>query len=243
MYYYIYDSFLAEKKYQKILAQIETRLTDLGISGKINRLSFSKDLNETVRSEIKKGVNTVVVLGNDNTVNKAINIIADTPAVLGIIPLGKDQKISRLLGVPEGLAACETLSSRIIKKINLGKINGHYFVNDLDMEGRNISLECDNNFIINLEKNNLIQIINKNPYSKDSRLEIVITDSAKSWLFFQAKKDISRLAGKTLSINGKKPMPILLNDEKRIIKTPATVTINPQKIKVIVGKNRQEKNN
>ena len=38
MHVYIYDSFLNHKKFEKIIARIETRVTDLGLNGKINRL-------------------------------------------------------------------------------------------------------------------------------------------------------------------------------------------------------------
>ena len=46
MYYYLYDSRLNDKKYNNVIAKIETRLTDLGINGKINRLSFLKNINQ-----------------------------------------------------------------------------------------------------------------------------------------------------------------------------------------------------
>jgi len=100
MYYYIYDSFLSDKKYRKLLAQIETRLTDLGINGKINRLSFLKNIRDLITDEIKNGQNTIVVLGNDSTINKVINIIADLDVFLGIIPIGKEKKFQNFWACP-----------------------------------------------------------------------------------------------------------------------------------------------
>jgi len=241
MYYYIYDSFLSDKKYKKLLAQIETRLTDLGINGKINRLSFLKNINNIITDEIKEGNNTIVALGNDSTINKVINIIADLDVFLGIIPVGKEQKISKILGIPEGLAACETLSARIIKKINLGKVNNSYFVSSLDMVGRDIILECDNNFVINLEQTNHIEIINKNPFQSNSQLEITISNQNKKFFIWPSRFDISKLNGESLLINSKKSIPILLNDENKIIKTPAKLSIQKKKLSVIVGRSRQEK--
>lgn len=241
MYYYIYDSFLSDKKYRKLLAQIETRLTDLGINGKINRLSFLKNINDIITDEIKCGNNTIVALGNDATINKVINIIANLDVFLGVIPIGKEQKISKILGIPEGLAACETLSARIIKKINLGKVNNSYFVSSLDAAGRDIILECDNNFVINLEQTNHIKIANKNLFQPESRLEITISNQNKKFFFLPNRSDISQLKGESLLINSKKSIPILLNDENKIIKTPAHLSIQRQKLSVIVGRSRQEK--
>ncbi len=34
MHVYVYDSFLNQKKYDRILARLETRITDLGLNGK-----------------------------------------------------------------------------------------------------------------------------------------------------------------------------------------------------------------
>ena len=56
MYLYLYDSFLNNPKFGNKLAKIETRLTDLGIGGKISRLSPLKNLEELVSDEIKNGV-------------------------------------------------------------------------------------------------------------------------------------------------------------------------------------------
>jgi len=144
------------------------------------------------------------------------------------------------LGVPEGLAACETLSARIIKKINLGKINQSYFVTSLAIAGRDIILECDNNFVINLEQYNHIEITNKYLFQPTGQLEITINNQAKKFFFLSAGSDISRFKGQSLLINSKKSIPILVNDEKRIIKTPAQISLKKQALAVIVGRSRQE---
>ncbi|KKR89303.1 MAG: hypothetical protein UU36_C0035G0001, partial [Candidatus Uhrbacteria bacterium GW2011_GWE2_41_1153] len=35
MYYYVYDEFIQDPRFERDLALIETRVTDLGIAGKI----------------------------------------------------------------------------------------------------------------------------------------------------------------------------------------------------------------
>jgi len=42
MHVYVYDSFLNQKKYDRILARLETRITDLGLNGKISILLIMK---------------------------------------------------------------------------------------------------------------------------------------------------------------------------------------------------------
>jgi len=244
MYYYLYDSELSDKKYNTVIAKIETRLTDLGINGKINRLSFLKNINQILSEEIKRGVKTVIIVGDDKTIGQVINLVADFNITIGLIPVGQNNNIARLLGVPLGEDACNIISSRIIKKIDLGKINNHYFLTDLIISGKNITLECDNNYLINLETgNNIINISNLN-YSYgsptdpiDGQLDVFI-ENIQRRILRKSKSTLSHFKNTTLKITGDKTVPILISDEKKIVKTPAEVTVAAKKLKIIVGKNR-----
>ena len=123
MYFYIYDQFVQEKKYQSLLAKIENRLTDLEIQGKIGRLTLLNNSEDLIKKAVADGANTIVAVGDDYTVGKIIDVIAYFPNVcLGIIPIGSHLKIARTLGISNGIEACNILASRIIKKIDLGKI-------------------------------------------------------------------------------------------------------------------------
>lgn len=244
MYYYLYDSFLSQKKYYQILAKIETRLTDLGINGKINHLSFLKNIQQVLSEEVKRGIKNIIAVGNDKTFSQVINLAADLNVTIGFIPIGENNTIAKLLGIPEGEKACDVLSSRIVEKIDLGKINNYYFLTSVEMIGQNISLELDDSCLINLEgQNSVVNISNLNHvYQTDCRpnddyLNVFIETREKK-LFKSDKKTLSQLAGKKIKITSKKTLPILLSDEKRIIKTPALAIILPKKIKVIMGKNR-----
>ncbi|MFA5029812.1 MAG: diacylglycerol kinase family protein [Patescibacteria group bacterium] len=245
MYYYLYDSRLAEKKYGSTVAKIETRLTDLGINGKINHLSFLKNIQQVVGEELKRGVKTIVIVGDDKTFGQVINLIADFNVVVGFIPVEGKNDIARLLGIPEGEKACDVLSSRIIKKMDLGEINGYYFFTSLEVINHQVALECDNSYFINSEKKELaIKIANLDCYQEaptqpdDNKLDIFLT-GPKSTFFWKKNTDPpTHLKAKNIRITSFKSTPILLNDDGRIIKTPATITISHKKIKVIVGKNR-----
>ncbi|MDO8669017.1 MAG: diacylglycerol kinase family protein [Candidatus Buchananbacteria bacterium] len=244
MYYYLYDSKLNDKKYTNIIARIETRLTDLGINGKINRLSFLKNINQVLAEEIKRGVKTIIIVGDDKTIGQVINLIADFNITIGIIPIGPNNNIARLLGLPSEESACDIISSRIIKKMDLGKINNYYFLTSLEIGGKNITLECDKNYIINLqENNNIINISNLNSCydtisdPTDGKLDIFI-ENVQNRLFRKNRSTLSHLKNKTIRVTSDKTIPIFLSDERKIIKTPADVDIIPKKIKMIVGKRR-----
>ena len=240
MYYYIYDSFLNYKKYNSLLAKIENRLTDLGINGKINHLSFLKNIQQILAEEIRRGVKTVVVVGSDKTLGQTINLIMDLNVVIGYIPI-HSECIAGLLNIPQGEYACDVLSARIVKRIDLGKINNYYFISAIETGGQKLTIECDGNYIINLtDKNNIINISNLN-YQRgifaspnDEYLDLFIENIEKKILIRKAV--LSHLTFKKIRLSAEKPMPILLMDEKKILKTPVEIKVQPKKLRMIVGK-------
>jgi len=247
MYYYIYDSYLKSKKYQSILSQAETKLTDLGINGKINYLSFLKNIEQILQEEIKQGVNTIIVAGNDCTLNQIINFVADLNITLGFIPIGPNNRIAKLLGIDEGEAACDIISARIIKKIDLGQINNnYYFLTSLETSGNDLNLNCDDNYFVSLKDRNNIISINNLFYLPELPLPInrgylnLVIKNITQILWLKKKINYSYFKGWKISLtsNTNKSLSILLVDENRIIKTPLEIKIVPQKIKMIVGKNR-----
>jgi len=241
MYYYIYDSFLNNRRYNNILARIENRLTDLGINGKISRLSMLKNVGQVLKEEVEKGVKTIVIVGDDKTVGQMINVVAGLNTIIGFIPIGNSQ-IANLLNIPEGESACDVLSARIIRKIDLGKINDHYFITSVEMAGQGITIKCDDNYFINLpHKNNIVNISNLNycfnteTIVDDNLLDLFI-QSTKRKLLINKKTSLTHLKGKSINIECIKTIPILLNDEKRIVKTPAKINIAAKKLKIVAGK-------
>ena len=106
MYYYVYDEFVQDPKFERDLALIETRLTDLGIAGKIARLALFRDPKELIRDEIRKGAKTIVAVGNDITLRRVIDAVGDSGVVIGVVPVGKDGNIlSSILGIAVGVDA------------------------------------------------------------------------------------------------------------------------------------------
>ena len=127
MYYYIYDTFLADKKYEKTIDRVKTRLLDLEIQGKHERLTLLKSIDELISDEIKRGNTTIIVVGNDKTFLKVVDIIAKNNATLGLIPIGPDNKIAEYLGLGLEDSACEVIAARTVVKFDLGKIENQYF--------------------------------------------------------------------------------------------------------------------
>jgi len=252
MYLYLYDSWLNQKRYHQTLARIETRLTDLGIGGKIARLSPLRNLQELITDEIQNGIKTVVVVGNDCTVNEVVNIVAKEDIVVGIIPIGDNNHIAKHLGIPEAENACSVLAARIIEKIDLGKVNNGYFLSGIKIAGDNVTLECENQYRIRPSTQGAeITICNFRPAlagsfgqnnyfdPQDGSLEIFIRPLASGFINWWRKKTSSPsiIPFKKIAIDSKQTASVITEGQK-VLKTPIKIEIASKKLEIIVGKQR-----
>ncbi|MBI5369645.1 hypothetical protein HZA85_00405 [Candidatus Uhrbacteria bacterium] len=243
MYCYLYDEFIQEnKRYERVLLEIENRLTDLGIAGKISRLALFRDAQEMVRDEIDRGVKTVVVLGNDDTVRKLLDVISQNDVVLGLIPIGPKNELARLLGIPEGVAACDVLSARRIERIDVGTINGRKFITGVQVPNFKAELMCnDGKYRIvptsraNLSISNLAETVDP----RDGILEANIRAHVRTgWgPFAHSRETSSILPFRFLAIRSEKPIAAFADGEE-MQGTRFDIGIDPMTLQVIIGKQR-----
>jgi diacylglycerol kinase family enzyme len=257
MYYYIYDTFLADKKYEKTLDKIKASLLDLEIQGKHEKLTLLKSVDELIHDELKRGTKTIVVIGNDKTFLKVIDTVGKNNATLGLIPIGPENNIAKCLGIPEEEGACEVLAARKVVKFDLGKANEQYFFSNLRISKNldRISVHKDKYKVVPRASCSEFDVYNfyfpegkqsferkmKKYSAQDEKVELVIRVpiSKKGW--FGKKDQVNPIdtiiQGESFKIKSFEYLPVLL-DDYRVIKTPVSVDIAPQKLKVIVGKNR-----
>lgn len=252
MYFYIYDGFLQDKKYDRLLAGLETRLTDLGISGKIGRLTPFTTARGLIRDEMRRGMQTVVVVGNDETVAKVIEGIEDTKITLGILPVGPQQVISRALGIPEGVDACDVLSRRVTQKIDLGRVNGHFFLSHVRVPRGRVLIEGDGMYRITPLVADC-EIIVSNLFGseeeesaalagdpKDGFLDTLITTKTHGWMDrlrnrYEVVRSVIPL--RRISIQSDQPISVLA-DGRRLTDHNISIEIVPERLKVITGRER-----
>ena len=257
MYIYIYDNFVNQKKYESLLAKIETRITDLGLNGKITRLSIMSSLADTIKNELKKGAKTIVVIGDDNTLNKAISVLADFAAInnyykqipLGFIPINKkNNTIAEYLGIDYNESACDMLSSRRIKTMDLGKVNNNYFLTQASINAKNTIIEIDSTYSIEISKPGEISIINLptnqilnknfNISAQDNNLDLFIKTKTNKNIFLNKKNSSEQSVFSFKKLNILNKYSSLLLDNSTQVKCPATIKIANEKINLIVGKKR-----
>jgi diacylglycerol kinase family enzyme len=79
------------------------------------------------------GVDVVVVLGGDGTLNEAANGLAGSATALAALPGGSTNVFARTLGLPDNpveatAALLDALAQRSVHRIGLGSVNGRYFL-------------------------------------------------------------------------------------------------------------------
>jgi lipid kinase YegS len=78
----------------------------------------------------KDGVDVVVALGGDGTVNEVVNGLSGHDVALGIIPLGTANDFARQAGIPEDPDhAMDVILRRKAVRIDTAELNGHRFLN------------------------------------------------------------------------------------------------------------------
>jgi len=256
MHIYIYDNYINNKKFDGILAQIETRITDLGLNGKIIRLGIMKNIQEAVENELKRGAKTIVAVGNNITINNIINALVKVgmrgqlglEVPLGIIPVGEENNsIAFALGIKPGVAACDFLSARRIEKLDIAQINNDYFLSQAEITSQGTILKIDKDYSIEITEPGAIDVINLStfadlpenikPNPQDGQLELYIkTKKVKKYIKLKTGLNQSFFPIKKLTIFNPKASVII--DHSLEIKTPADINVLRKKLNIIIGKER-----
>ncbi|WP_053093921.1 diacylglycerol/lipid kinase family protein [Streptococcus sp. X13SY08] len=90
------------------------------------------DARDFARQAARDGLDTVIVMGGDGTVNEGISGLAeeDYRPNFGFFPLGTVNDLARTLKIPLNPAdAIEAFDVSKTKPLDIGKINDHYFMN------------------------------------------------------------------------------------------------------------------
>jgi diacylglycerol kinase family enzyme len=247
VYHYIYESFLTDPKFAKQLNAIENRLTDLGIYGSVHRLALFKTMKGTVQDAVRRGAKTVVVVGSDEAVAKAIDAVAEFPGVtFGIVPMGDKRAIADLLGIGDAASACDILSARLVEELDLGKVNGHYFLTSLRIPGSAMA-ECDGRYVVSPMGDGEICVSNFSidrslGDPRDGRLETTVQSAPRGLLktlFSKARNSMSVFKTEKVVVRARGGGQLAATaDGQPYQDAEFRVEVMPRHLKVIVGKGR-----
>lgn len=253
MYVYLYDNFLKERKFDATLKAMETRLTDFGIAGKIIRLQNFTNAEEIIREEIKRGATTVVIVGNDTTFGHVLSRAAACEVPFGFLPVGPNNSIAGVLGIPVGVEACDILSRRRKLKLDVGWFNNRYFVSFLHIPSSAITVEYDEKFKVSAKFGKIeLVVCNLQPYHwkdkkkndeivvhpQDGKLEAFLRPVIGKGIIRDIYDDPSIFPFEEMVVSSHKPFTVEA-DGKVSKETKITIKLAKSRIVMIVGKTRK----
>ncbi len=87
------------------------------------------DATKFAKRGVNLGYKLIIAAGGDGTVNEVMNGIINTPAVLGILPLGTVNILALETKIPLNITkALNLIFTGRIKKMDIGKVNDRYFL-------------------------------------------------------------------------------------------------------------------
>lgn len=110
-----------------------------GLCADVEPIVEPEKLPERMRMAELEGYDTVAAAGGDGTVRSVAQALIGSKLRLGVIPVGTANNIARSLKIPfENQAALETMALGRERRIDIGRVDGDYF-----MEGAGVGLFAD----------------------------------------------------------------------------------------------------
>lgn len=253
MYVYIYDNFLRSHKYSALVRAMEIALTDFGIAGKILRLNNYTDAKSVIEDEIRRGAKTVVIVGNDGTLGQVLSRAATVDCTFGFLPVGPENSIAKVLGIPVGVEACSVLSRRRKEKLDVGWMNNRYFISKLHIKPAKVEVTYDDKFRVTAGQMMEIIVCNLQPFfwkkdkkdkesevvhPQDGKLEAFLRPLTKARWFGYNYEDPSIFPFEEMEIKGEEPF-IVEADGKKSKEIKLKIRLAGSKIDMIVGRDRK----
>lgn len=254
MYFYFYDAMAQDKKYMGVVSTCESKLIDLGINGRNERLTLFKNARELIEDAITMGAKTVIGVGDDSTFATLVNVAAPYDVTIGFLPLMEDTRFGALLGMKAGEEGCITLSRRLTETVDLGKINDVVFLGaaEITTNIEHVRIQCDDVYSIqSLSNDNRIRILNlgdvlhddpehqHNVY--DGRLELVVTPATEGGLLRRNRDDTANesiFPCSTIRITCENTTASIRADGVTTVNTPCDVRAISKGATIIVGRER-----
>lgn len=253
MYVYLYDNFVRGKKYASVVRAMEISLTDYGIAGKILRLNNYSDVKPIIDDEIKRGAKTVVIVGNDATFGQVLSRAATAETTFGFLPVGPDNTIAGVLGIPAGPEACDVLSRRRIERLDVGWINNRYFISQLHVLPAHLEVVYDERFTATARDRMEVIVCNLQPFywkrnqedkevrvvhPQDGKLEAFLRPLTKKRWWGYTYEDPSVFPFEEMEIRGSEPFAVEA-DGKVTKEIKIKIKLAHSKVAMVVGRNRK----
>ena len=120
---------------RRLAPAVAGRMRELGTECQI---CYTRSAGETVArvgEALRRGAQTVAVLGGDGTVNDAVNGflgVANDAQALAVVPGGTGNDFAKMLGTGDDWrAACDRIVAGTRRMVDVGRCNGRWFANGI----------------------------------------------------------------------------------------------------------------
>lgn len=130
-YFIIFNPAADRGRAASLIPKIESVFNSRHINYQLTVTKAPLQAKELAEKAVAQKYKVVVAAGGDGTVNEVINGLANSQTALGIIPIGSGNDFSKMLVLRPGDLEynINILLSHKVKKIDLGLLNGRYFIN------------------------------------------------------------------------------------------------------------------
>ncbi len=244
MYYFIFD-YPTTKRLADLAKNIEDAVVDSGIAGEIIELNPTKNLDNLLADASQKGYQTLVIVGGAKLVNKTAAKLLRYDMVLGVIPLGEIPTLFEKIKCENWQEAVAALKRRRWEHTPLGHINNtNIFLTraKLDLEsitkikiavkGFELETEVESAIVTttaNKRGENLVTVTSFGPKEKKGFLKNIFGSKTAE------DNKYSKFSYPSITIDSEEPISIDV-DHLTIGRTPATFSVIPKALRLIVGK-------
>ncbi len=249
-YIFIYDEFLTDKRHERVLAAVEQRLATLDLSGRVGRLTLFRNPKDLVEGMARGQAGaTVVIVGNDQTLDRVMWFLPDLDVIVGYIPLANPSDMAKLLGIPLGVEACDVLGARHIETLDVGRLDDRYFLTEVRLPRTNAAIDIEGRYRVSAMYGGSLAVRNLGKASggeacvsdaKDGLLEVVISpQSGDRGRFWQRSMPETRILMRAGSIVSEEPVEAFADDHA-VSGRHFALDILPGKLRMVTGRRRPQ---
>lgn len=115
---------------ERIRQLLHEKLNESNLDYTIEFTEFSGHATQLANEASENGLEAIVVVGGDGSVNEVAKGLVNTNVALGIIPTGSGNGLAHFLHIPFNLSkAIDNIKAFQVKKIDTFTINGHFGCN------------------------------------------------------------------------------------------------------------------
>ncbi|MGN8646740.1 diacylglycerol kinase [Gracilibacillus sp. HCP3S3_G5_1] len=128
----IYNPTSGREAFKKELPEVLRRFEEAGYETSAHATRYEGDATNAAKIAVERKFDLIIAAGGDGTINEVVHGIAEQEyrPKLAIIPVGTTNDFARALGIPREIQkAVNVILEHNIRKLDIGKVNDHYFMN------------------------------------------------------------------------------------------------------------------